>query len=43
MEKYATLRVQERPEGVLLVTLDRPDLLPERRPELERRRELWPL
>jgi len=26
MEKYATLRVQERPEAVLLVTLDRPEV-----------------
>jgi enoyl-CoA hydratase/carnithine racemase len=26
MEKYATLRVQERPEGILLVTLDRPEV-----------------
>ena len=26
MEKYATVRVQERPEAVLLVTLDRPEV-----------------
>ncbi|HEY6721136.1 MAG TPA: enoyl-CoA hydratase-related protein [Burkholderiales bacterium] len=26
MEKYATLRVQERPEKILLVTLDRPEV-----------------
>ncbi|HEY6240076.1 MAG TPA: enoyl-CoA hydratase-related protein [Burkholderiales bacterium] len=26
MEKYATLRVQERPEAILLVTLDRPEV-----------------
>ncbi|HKC53136.1 MAG TPA: enoyl-CoA hydratase-related protein [Burkholderiales bacterium] len=26
MEKYATLRVEERPEAVLLVTLDRPEV-----------------
>jgi len=43
VELHGARRLSRRSLSFWAVTLDRPDLLPERRPELERRRELWPL
>ena len=43
VERHGARRLSCRSLSFWAVTLDRPDLLPERRPELERRRELWPL
>jgi hypothetical protein len=43
VERHGARRLSRRSLAFWAVTLDRPDLLPERRPELARRRELWPL
>lgn len=43
VERHGARRLSRRSLSFWAVTLDRPDLLPGRRPELERRRELWPL
>jgi hypothetical protein len=43
VERHGARRLSRRSQAFWAVTLDRPDLLPERRPELERRRALWPL
>ncbi len=43
VERHGARRLSRRSLSFWAVTLDRLDLLPERRPELERRRELWPL
>ena len=43
VERHCARRLSRRSLSFWAVTLDRPDLLPERQPELERRRELWPL
>jgi hypothetical protein len=43
VERHGARRLSRRTLAYWAVTLDRPDLLPERQPALERRRELWPL
>ena len=43
VERHGARRLSRRSLSFWAVTLDRPDLLPERQPALERRRELWPL
>lgn len=43
VERHGARRLSRRSLSFWAVTLDRPDLLPERRSELERRRELWPV
>jgi hypothetical protein len=43
VERHGARRLSRRSLSFWAVTLDRPDLLPERQPPLERRRELWPL
>ena len=43
IERHGARRLSRRSLAFWAVTLDRADLLPERRPELARRRELWPL
>jgi hypothetical protein len=43
VERHGARRLSRRSLSFWAVMLDRPDLLPERLPELERRRELWPL
>jgi hypothetical protein len=43
VERHGARRLSRRSLAYWAVTLDRPDLLPERQPALERRRELWPL
>jgi hypothetical protein len=43
VERHGARRLSRRSLAFWAVTLDRPDLLPEQWPELERRRALWPL
>ena len=43
VERHGVRRLSRRSLSFWAVTLDRPDLLPERQPELGHRRELWPL
>jgi hypothetical protein len=43
IERHGARRLSRRSLAFWAVTLGRADLLPERRPELARRRELWPL
>ena len=43
VERHGARRLSRRSLSFWAVTLDRPDLLPQRQPALERRRELWPL
>lgn len=43
IERHGARRLSRRSLSFWAVTLARPDLLPERLPELGRRRELWPL
>jgi hypothetical protein len=43
VERHGARRLSRRSLAYWAVTLDRPDLLPERQPALERRRELWPV
>ncbi len=43
VERHGARRLSRRSLAFWAVTLDRPDLLPQRRPELARRRDLWPL
>lgn len=43
VERHGARRLSRRSLSFWAVTLDRPDLLPERQPALERRRELWPV
>lgn len=43
IERHGARRLSRRSLAFWAVTLDRSDLLPARRPELARRRELWPL
>ena len=43
VERHGARRLSRRSLSFWAVTLGRPDLLPERQPALERRRDLWPL
>ena len=43
VERHGARRLSRRSLAFWAVTLDRPEFLPERRPELDRRRALWPL
>ena len=43
VERHGARRLSRRSLSFWAVTLDRPDLLPQRQPALVRRRELWPL
>ena len=43
IERHGARRLSRRSLAFWAVALDRPDLLPERLPELARRGELWPL
>ena len=43
VERHGARRLSRRSLSFWAVTLDRPDLLRERQPALQRRRELWPL
>ena len=43
IERHGARRLSRRSLAFWAVALDRPDLLPERLPELACRRELWPL
>jgi hypothetical protein len=43
VERHGARRLSRRSLAFWAVTLDRPDLLPERQPALARRRELWPV
>ncbi|HYL05503.1 MAG TPA: hypothetical protein VE075_05660 [Thermoanaerobaculia bacterium] len=43
LERHGARRLSRRSLAFWAVALDRDDLLPERRPELARRRDLWPL
>jgi len=43
VERHGARRLSRRSLAFWAVTLDRPDLLPERQPALVRRRELWPV